>query len=59
MVLLTCNPSAWEAKAGRSLVPGQLGPHSKTLSQNNNNKIALRVSGQPPFYHFRGWKDQV
>jgi hypothetical protein len=30
-----------EAKAGESRVSGQLGPHSKTLSQKNNKKSRI------------------
>jgi hypothetical protein len=33
MILYACDPSSWEAKAGRVQVPGQPRLHSKTLSQ--------------------------
>jgi hypothetical protein len=33
MVTLVCNPSTWEAEAGRSGVQGQPGLQSETLSQ--------------------------
>jgi hypothetical protein len=32
----TCNPITPEAEAGGSIVPGQLGLHSETLSQKTN-----------------------
>jgi hypothetical protein len=40
MVVHACNPSTGEVEAGESQVPGQPGPHNKTVSE----KV------------FRGWR---
>ena len=39
VVVYTYNPNTWEAEAGGSQVPGQLGFHSKT---NNNEQEEMR-----------------
>jgi hypothetical protein len=41
MLVYICNPSTWEAEAGRSGVQGQLELHKETMSQNNNKKFTV------------------
>jgi uncharacterized protein len=37
VMMHNCNPSPWEVEARELLVPGQLGLHSKTLSQKKKS----------------------
>jgi hypothetical protein len=37
MVVYICDPSSWEAEAGRILNQGQSGLHSETLSQETQS----------------------
>jgi hypothetical protein len=45
MVMYSCNPSIWEAEAGRSRVQGQPVLHRETLSQNTTQRNKKKKTG--------------
>jgi hypothetical protein len=46
-----CNPTTWEAEAGRSWVWSQAGLHIENLSQNNKSEFDQTTSYTYHKYH--------